>query len=64
MSKNGCWNREPLRETAIVQLGWYDQVCTRKPAMVVIPDPMTKTCQYQILKKDDTKCVGCKELEL
>jgi len=63
MSLNGCYNRTPLRDTAIVQSGWYDQGCTRKPEMVVIDVPMSKTCVYQRDKKDDPKCAGCKHLE-
>lgn len=70
MNKNGCWNREPLRETATVQSGWIDgfkhdyQLWTKYPCMIEIPDPMSKSCVYQRDKKDDPKCQGCKELEL
>lgn len=60
---NGCHNRKPLNAKAIVQAGWRYTNNTREPVMIEIPDPMTKTCQYQKLKKDDPKCSGCRELE-
>ena len=60
---NGCHNRKPLREVAFVQTGWITLQSSRLPVMKWIKDPMTKKCQYQILKKDDPKCVGCNELE-
>jgi hypothetical protein len=67
---NGCWNREPLRHDLTVQTTWvyefdsnYEAV-SRKPYLVDIDVPMTKTCQYQKLTKDDPKCVGCRELEV
>lgn len=70
MTKNGCFNRAPLRETAIVQSGWIDtfnhdeQCYTRIPVMIEIPDNMSKRCVYSRDKKDDPRCVGCKEMEL
>ena len=63
MNKNGCWNREPLRDTAIVQSGWKQEHFSRTPVIVMIKDPMSKSCIYQRDKKDDPKCQGCKELE-
>ena len=67
MTKNGCHNRNPLKTTAIVQVGWNMTEIyggwTRMPVMKEIIDPMSKACQYQILKKNDPKCTGCKELE-
>ena len=69
MNKYGCWNRKPLLDKAEVQSGWIEtfnhdeQVYTRSPIMIMIKDPMTKTCIYQRDKKDDPKCLGCKELE-
>jgi hypothetical protein len=60
---NGCWNRDSLKDKHIVQHGWIYEGTTRIPIMAYIEDPMTKTCQYQKLKKDDIKCVGCRELE-
>lgn len=67
MNKNGCYNREPLKTTAIVQDGWIDNgkhvlSWTRMPRMIEIIDPMSKACQYQVLTKNDPKCDGCKEL--
>ena len=66
---NGCHNRKPLKNIFDVQDGWYESRIyrhngsfTRTPFMKTIDIPMTKTCQYQILKKDDPKCSGCKEL--
>jgi len=61
MTKYGCNNRPPLKQTAIVQSGYIEY--SRMPKMIEIPDNMTKTCIYQRDKKDDPKCLGCKELE-
>jgi len=69
MSLNGCHNRPPLRDTAIVQSGWREifidseQVYTRVPVMIYISDPMTKRCVYSQDNKNDPKCIGCKHLE-
>lgn len=64
MNKNGCNNRPPLRDFAWVQIGWtHKGFKSREPVIDKIDDPMTKTCQYQKLKKDDPGCIGCKELE-
>lgn len=64
MTKNGCHNRAPLRETAVVQKGWEEQpynfvAFTRMPLMAEIPDPMSKACIYGRDKKDDPKCANC-----
>lgn len=66
MSKNGCHNRPPLRETVLVQSGWIDglpphdgSLITKYPRMIEIPDPLSKHCQYQRDKKDDPKCDNC-----
>jgi hypothetical protein len=61
---NGCWNRGSLNYKHIVQHGWVYEESTRIPIMTYIEDTMTKTCQYQKLKKDDPKCIGCRELEV
>jgi hypothetical protein len=66
MTKYGCNNRPPLKQAAIVQSGWVDKYiffASRVPVMITIKDLMTKTCIYQRDKKDDPKCLGCKELE-
>jgi hypothetical protein len=70
MNLNGCHNRPKLKHTTVVQAGWYSnilnhdhQVYTKQPRMITIGDPMSKDCQYQKLKKDDPKCLGCKHLE-
>jgi hypothetical protein len=56
-----CFNRAPLRTRVEVQNGWNDQGATRTPRMVIIPDPMTKTCQYQADDRyGDKGCIGCK----
>lgn len=60
MRKNGCFDRPPLKPRVMVQDGWEGGI----RHMVVIPDPMTKSCQYQ--KDDrykDPQCVGCKHKE-
>ncbi len=59
---NGCYNRAPLKTTALVQSGWVNDdfyYKSRKPLMVEIPDPMTKDCQYS-KTHNDPKCKGCK----
>ena len=62
---NGCWNRSSLKDSLVVRDGWYGTGISipRTIKMIEIPTFMTKTCQYQKLKKDDIKCVGCRELE-
>ena len=62
-STYGCHNRQPLRDTALVQQGWARigyHVEARHT--VSIPDEMTKECQYRKteLGKVDPKCGGCK----
>jgi len=66
----GCFNRPPLQETVYVQDGWYLQQLrgnkhlSRAPRMIEIPDPMTKSCQYQADDKyNDPQCIGCKHKE-
>ena len=63
MSRNGCYNRPLLKHHALVQMGWHNSNGERYPTLRTIPDPMSKECQYQKLKKDDPKCIGCKHLE-
>ncbi len=64
---NGCHNRAPLNTKAVVQAGWRHTSDywnnTREPVMVVINDDMSKSCQYQKLKKDDPKCENCRWME-
>ena len=54
----GCHNRAPLITWRQVQDGWNDG----RQVMRVIPDPMTKDCQYTYteLGQADPKCAGCK----
>jgi len=56
---NGCYNRETLKTTVIVQEGWIMKEFTRLPKMIRIDDPLSKDCQYSKLT-DDKKCEGCK----
>jgi hypothetical protein len=68
MTKNGCFNREPLRETAWVQSGWSEigndfGSPSRMPVMVKIKVQTTLACQYQKSNKDDKKCIGCTWME-
>lgn len=53
--RNGCYNREPFRESLTVQDGWMCGV----RRMVVIPFRNSMDCQYS---KDtpDHRCAGCK----
>lgn len=61
----GCHNREPLRDTALVQSGWarlQNEPVVEAKYMTVIPAPMSKDCQYTSsdLGQADAKCEGCK----
>jgi hypothetical protein len=61
MSQYACFNHAPFRESMPVQNGWNDQDGTRTPRMVIIPDPMTKTCNYSLHDRyGDKGCNGCK----
>jgi hypothetical protein len=55
----GCHNREPLRAERPVQNGWTP---LGKRQMAIIPDPMTKDCQYTHteLGQVDPRCAGCR----
>lgn len=55
----GCFDRKPLATRAVVQDGWYSDGTTRYPKMIPIPDPMTKSCQYD-RSVNDLGCSGCK----
>ena len=58
----GCFDRAPLAALAFVQDGWIPyEYYSRIARMVEIPDPMTKSCQYQADDKyGDKGCIGCK----
>lgn len=61
MKKNGCFDRAPLKARVEVQNGWEDNA----RRMIIIPYPMTKTCQYQADDKyNDPACTGCKHKDL
>ena len=63
---NGCYNREPLKTTALVQSGWVNDdfyYKSRKPLMIEIINPLSKNCMYQRDHKKDKGCVGCKWLD-
>lgn len=55
----GCHNRAPLRHEREVQDGW---TADGRRVLRVIPDPMTKDCQYTHtdLGQADPGCVGCR----
>lgn len=60
---NGCYNREPYKETVIVQDGWWLKGQNEKTGRLIkIPFHMTTDCQYTLseLGQKDVKCVGCK----
>lgn len=66
MSMNGCYNREPLTNSVLVQTGWTDaeydcdtNKVNREPMYDWVWNPMTKDCQYSIRTKDP-ECKGCK----
>lgn len=61
---NACHNREPFKDTTVVQVGWRwvsDGLSTpyRLPVHHQIPVPMTKECQYS-RRTPDPKCAGCR----
>lgn len=61
---NACHNREPFKDTTVVQVGWnwlpdgFGNP-TRTEILSEIPVPMTKDCQYSI-RTPDPKCAGCR----
>ncbi len=59
---NGCHNRKPLHQVTKVQDGWIFYGESRLPRMEVIPDTMTKECQYtkSEVGQADPGCTGCK----
>ena len=61
----GCFNRPPLVGVVQVQSGYkYGGSDSRIPLMVLIDNPMTKTCQYQKDDKyNDPGCVECEHKE-
>ena len=65
MRRNACFNREPLKTRVMVQDGWNQDGNTRTPRMSIIPDPMTKHCNYAMtdLGKVDPLCMGCSQKE-
>lgn len=62
----GCHNHAARSDTLEVQDGWREDTThghpSRRPKMTVIPDPMTKDCQYTHtdLGMTDAKCDGCR----
>lgn len=61
---NGCFNRQPFRESMKVQDGWIDYGNSRIPLMVDSPFRMSKACEYQKHDKyNDPNCAGCKHKE-
>jgi hypothetical protein len=67
--RHGCHNRKPFVDAVTVQDGWARArdivgllpIVTRQPRMKVIPDPMTKDCQYTLHAENhaDPSCAGC-----
>ena len=57
----GCLNRAPLKSSRIVHDGLQNAgFMGHVIRLIEIPDPMTKTCQYQADDKySDPQCVGC-----
>lgn len=55
----GCFNRNELASTALVQSGWSPEG-TR--IVQEVPVEMAKACQYTrtVLGLNDARCVGCK----
>lgn len=59
---NGCHNRRQLQSKILVQDGWFIDGVSRLPKLTMIPDPMTKDCQYThtALGQQDPGCQGCR----
>ena len=58
----GCFNREPLKTSRIIQDG-FKNAGFMGPVirLIEIQDPMTKHCNYSRDDKyNDPQCVGCK----
>lgn len=62
MRFNGCFNREPFKDSMIVQDGAYLDGYTSSPRLKSSPFRMAKDCQYTLteLGKVDPQCAGCK----
>jgi hypothetical protein len=64
MSRYGCYNRAPFRESMPVQNGWVNSpnATTRLPRMQPSPFRMARECQFTLteLGQTDPKCDGCK----
>lgn len=58
---NGCHNRQ-LRAKVLVQDGWFIDGVSRTPKLTMIPDTMSKDCQYthSALGQKDPGCTGCR----
>lgn len=57
--RNGCYNREPFKESLEVQDGYVNLDHTRIARMKTIPFVMSRECKHD--KKDtDPKCQGCR----
>ena len=54
--KYGCYNRAPLKDTILVQVGWTEG----RREMREYPVTMTKDCQYRKENDTDKSCFGCK----
>jgi hypothetical protein len=61
----GCHNREPFRESVLVQDGWIETIVqgqlARVARMKAIPFRNMRECGYQLseIGKADPRCVGC-----
>lgn len=53
---HGCYNREPFKETLLVQAGWTED---GRRIMKEIPFRMSMNCEYD-LKQTDGECGDCK----
>lgn len=63
MNRYGCYNRQPFKDSTVVQDGWFLDGVTRTPRMVKVKDTMSKDCRYSkdpALGQKDERCVGCK----
>lgn len=59
MNRYGCYNRQPFKDSTVVQDGWFLDGVTRTPRMVKVKDAMSKDCQYSNSTPDE-RCTGCK----
>lgn len=59
MTRPGCFNRPPLRESHQAQDGYHQNMASRIPRMVQVPHRNTTDCQFTKLNPNYAGCTGC-----